>query len=96
MYVSEFLIPKPALEPNPDERERMLRELPPSAKLVYKALHESGALTSREISSETLLAPRTVRHALKRLRSQRLVNTRPSLRDCRTAYFFLGQNCQRV
>ena len=86
--------------PNPElsdtERERVLRVLPPSAKLVYKALSESGALTSKEISDNTLLAARTVRHALKRLRHYRLVNTRASLRDCRTAYFFLGQTCQRV
>lgn len=79
-----------------EEKERALRLLPPSAKLVYKALAESGAMTSKEISDETLLAPRTVRHALKRLRQYGLVNTRASLRDCRTAYFFLGQNCQRV
>lgn len=81
---------------DPAEQERVLRLLPPSAKLVYKALDESGALTSKEISDETLLAPRTVRHALKRLRQFGLVNTRASLRDCRTAYFYLGQNCQRV
>ncbi|MBW3583725.1 MAG: helix-turn-helix domain-containing protein [Euryarchaeota archaeon] len=78
------------------ERERALRNLPPSAKLVYKTLDANGALTSKEISDETLLAPRTVRHALKRLRQFGLVNTRASLRDCRTAYFYIGQDCQRV
>lgn len=79
-----------------EERERILRNLPPSAKLVYKTLDSNGALTSKEISDETLLAPRTVRHALKRLRQFGLVNTRASLRDCRTAYFFLGEECDRI
>lgn len=83
-------------EPTQEERDQALRRLPPSAKLVFKALTDRGAMTSKEISDETMLAPRTVRHALKRLRQFGLVNTRASLKDCRTAYFFVGQDCPRV
>ena len=73
-----------------------LRKLPPSAKLIYRALDQRGALTSRELSDETYLAPRTVRHALKRLRQFGLVQTRNSLRDSRTSYFYLGARCDRL
>lgn len=75
---------------------RAIKVLPPSAKLIYRALDERGALTSRELSNETYLAPRTVRHALKRLKQFGLVNTRNSLRDSRTSYFYLGERCERI
>jgi transcription initiation factor IIE alpha subunit len=96
MYETTPLYKQAPKELTHEEREHALRRLPPSAKLVYKALDDKGAMTSKEISEETMLAPRTVRHALKRLRHYGLVNTRASLRDCRTAYFFLGKNCNRV
>lgn len=95
MYETHLHQPTPT-EPTSEERDQALRRLPPSAKLVYKALSDRGAMTSKEISDETMLAPRTVRHALKRLRQFGLVNTRASLKDCRTAYFFVGKDCPRV
>jgi DNA-binding MarR family transcriptional regulator len=75
---------------------RVIKALPPSAKLIYRALDDRGALTSRELSDETYLAPRTVRHALKRLKNFGLVHTRNSLRDSRTSYFYLGERCERL
>ena len=86
--------PAPTGHPNPSPGP--IKTLPPSAKLVYRILGEHGALTSRELSDETFLAPRTVRHALKRLKAFGIVHTRNSLRDSRTSYFYLGEHCERV
>lgn len=92
----EYIQRPPQPRMTEEDRDRLLRDLPPSAKLVYKALRHGHAMTSKEISDETLLAARTVRHALKRLRQFALVNSRASLKDCRTAYFFVGDQCDRV
>jgi transcription initiation factor IIE alpha subunit len=46
----------------------------PSAKLVYRVLEESETpLTTQTLSERTLLAPRTTRYALRRLRETDLV-----------------------
>ncbi len=47
-------------------RERV-RELPPSAKLVYKVLEYNGSMTQKQIVEASMLSPRTVRYALERL-----------------------------
>jgi len=44
-----------------------LRDLPPSAKLVYKVLEYDGPLTQKGIVEESMLSARTVRYALERL-----------------------------
>lgn len=46
-----------------------LWDLPPSAKLVYKALEYDGEMTQRQIVEETRLSVRTVRYALNKLQS---------------------------
>lgn len=46
----------------------------PSAKLAYRVLDESDRpLTTQTVSERTLLAPRTTRYALRRLRETDLV-----------------------
>jgi len=57
------------------ERESPAPRLTPSALLVRKILEERGPLTASEIVSLTGLSPRTVRHALERLRSSGLVRS---------------------
>ena len=47
-------------------RERV-RDLPPSAKLVFKVLEYQGSLTQKQIAEASMLSPRTVRYALERL-----------------------------
>lgn len=55
-------------------RFEQLRAQSPSAKLVYRVLQESESpLTTRILSERTLLAPRTTRYALRRLRETDLV-----------------------
>jgi DNA-binding transcriptional ArsR family regulator len=70
--------------------------LPDSAKRVFDAVKAAGPLTHAELRERTDMPARTVRYALKRLRDEGFVDTRCSLRDCRTCYFFVHQKCVGV
>jgi transcription initiation factor IIE alpha subunit len=50
-----------------DINHEKLERLPPSAKLVFKALETKGQMTQKEIIRETILPSRTVRYAINRL-----------------------------
>lgn len=60
-----------------------LLSMPPSAKLLLKILEYEGALTQKELASETLLPDRTVRHALNHLLKMGYVKRKVSMRDAR-------------
>jgi len=64
-------------------------EMPPSAKLVAKALEYNGRLTQSGIAEETLLPPRTVRYALSRLEEAGVVESRFSFTDARKRIYEL-------
>ena len=64
-------------------------EMPPSAKLVAKALEYNGQLTQSGIAEETLLPPRTVRYALTRLEEADVVTSRFSFSDARKRLYRL-------
>jgi DNA-binding MarR family transcriptional regulator len=49
------------------DSEDVIRELPPSAKLVLKVLEYNGGLTQKQIVERSRLSQRTVRDALTRL-----------------------------
>lgn len=69
--------------PGPIDRDE-LEALPPAPTSVYRALleHETEMTTS-EIVDETILKTATVRHAVDRLRSEGLVETRWGSEDAR-------------
>jgi len=67
-----------------------VRELPPSAKLVAKALEYNDRLTQSQLAEETLLPPRTVRYALSRLEEVGVVDSRFSFADARKRVYTLG------
>lgn len=69
-------------------RER-LRDLPPSAKLVARTLHENAPLATRDIAERSLLSARTVRNAVNRLEEADLVEFHPGIRDARTQLYIL-------
>jgi len=71
-------------------REDRLRDLPPSAKLVYKVLEYDDALTQGQLTEETLLPARTVRYALTRLEEADLVAARFSFTDARKRIYSLA------
>jgi DNA-binding MarR family transcriptional regulator len=67
----------------------VLRDLPPSAKLVAKVLEYNDTLTQQELADETLLPPRTVRYALSRLEEEDAVESRFSFVDARKRIYAL-------
>jgi DNA-binding transcriptional ArsR family regulator len=68
-------------------------QLPESARTVFEAVKHEGPLTHADLRERTGLPPRTIRFAVKRLKEEALLDTRCSLRDCRTCYFFVSKNC---
>ena len=66
-----------------------VRDLPPSAKLVAKALEYNGQLTQNQLAEETLLPGRTVRYALNRLEEVGVVDGRFSFTDARKRVYSL-------
>lgn len=55
------------------EEPPALDDLPPSAKLVYKALEMEGSHTTTELEACTSLPRRTVRYAVDRLLEEDVV-----------------------
>lgn len=68
----------------------VVRELPPSAKLVVKVLEYNDTLSQGELAEETLLPPRTVRYALSRLEEEDVVDARFSFSDARKRLYSLA------
>ncbi|MDP3765128.1 MAG: hypothetical protein Q8R04_01315, partial [Nanoarchaeota archaeon] len=64
-----------------------IKNLPPSAKLIYKILSYEGDLTQKEIISATNLPERTVRYALELLLGKGLISHRPYLNDARQTVY---------
>jgi len=60
-----------------------IKNLPPSAKLIYKILSYEGSLTQKEIINNTFLPERTVRHALEILTKKNIIVKQPYLNDAR-------------
>jgi DNA-binding MarR family transcriptional regulator len=52
-------------------------------------LESSGLLTQKEIIHRTYLPPRTVRYALNRLRSEKVITERFCFRDARQSLYGL-------
>ena len=65
-------------------------DLPPSAKLVAKALEYTGSQTQSQLAEETLLPARTVRYALSRLEDVGVVDSRFSFADARKRVYTLA------
>ena len=63
------------------------KDLPPSAKLVFKILSYEGDLTQKEIINATGLPERTVRYALELLLRKGLITQSPYLNDARQTVY---------
>jgi DNA-binding MarR family transcriptional regulator len=68
----------------------MLNSLPPSARLVIKALESESQLTQKEIVQRTYLPARTVRYALTRLKKEKLLKERFHFQDARQSLYSLN------
>ncbi|ELY72143.1 ArsR family transcriptional regulator [Natrinema pellirubrum DSM 15624] len=64
----------------------------PSAKLVYKVLESEEELTQKELVEETLLASRTVRYALKRLKKIGIVEEDIYFADARQSLYKITES----
>jgi len=74
-----------------DTPQDAVRDLPPSAKLVYKALEYEGPMTQSQLAAETLLPSRTVRDALSRLEDIEAVEERIFVPDARKSTYVLAE-----
>lgn len=71
------------VDESPEERAARLRELPPSAKLVFTVLEAESPLTQSQIADRSRLSKRTTRHALSELDDAELVERRVFVPDAR-------------
>jgi len=81
--------PEPASSGSGQDSWEVVRDLPPSAKLVAKVLEYNESLTQSQLAEETLLPPRTVRYALSRLEDVDVVESRFSFADARKRIYTL-------
>jgi len=82
-YAIENKLKKRAVPLTPERT----KNLPPSAKLVYKILSYEGNLTQKELIRMSNLPERTVRYALELLLKQRLITQKPYLNDARQTVY---------
>lgn len=64
-----------------------LRNLPASAKLIYKILSQEGNMTQKELINASLLPERTARYALDILLKNGLITTQPHFADARQTVY---------
>ena len=64
-----------------------LKDLPASAKLLYKILQHEGSMTQKEIINNSLLPERTVRYALNILLKKGLITNQPHFKDARQTVY---------
>jgi len=70
--------------------------LPPSAKLVYKVLETGEPLTQKAIIEKTRLPPRTVRYAIRRLKTNAFLKERLSFMDARQSIYSISEPGQAI
>jgi DNA-binding MarR family transcriptional regulator len=70
--------------------EEQVRNLPPSAKLVYKVLEYEPEMTQSQLVNETRLSARTVRYALDELQSIDVVDQEIYFADARQRLYSLN------
>lgn len=71
-------------------------KLPGSAQRVFYAIRDNGPVTHANLREITGMPPRTIRFAVRRLKEEDFIDTRCSLKDCRTCYFFVSKRCVGV
>jgi DNA-binding MarR family transcriptional regulator len=74
-----------------DSLERDPTKWPGSARSVVNQIATAGPLTNKDLVECTGLARRTLGRTLQRLLEAGFVERKPSLRDTRRFYYFLGE-----
>ncbi|QFU81848.1 rhodanese-like domain-containing protein [Natronorubrum aibiense] len=77
-----------------NQTEAALEDLPPSSKFIYKTLEDSGPMTLKGLTEETMLSSRTARYGLDQLDEAGLIASSPALHDGRqTCYKLATDSC---
>ncbi|MHA1970202.1 MAG: MarR family transcriptional regulator [Candidatus Hodarchaeales archaeon] len=66
---------------------KLVGVMPPSVQKVYRALQNGKRMHVGDIESRTRYSPRTVRQALRQLKSARLITQVPDMMDMRRHYY---------
>jgi DNA-binding MarR family transcriptional regulator len=66
-----------------EANEETINDLPPSCKLVYFVLKQEGPMTQRTLADESMLSPRTVRYAIRRLEELDIITNQIHIKDAR-------------
>lgn len=82
-YAIESRLKKRTLKTNLDK----LKNMPASAKLIYKILTHEGNMTQKDLISASLLPDRTVRYALNILLKNSLITSQPHFTDARQTVY---------
>ena len=82
-YSVESKLKKRTLKINIDR----LKNMPASAKLVYKIFMHEGSMTQKELINASLLPERTVRYALDALLKNSLITSQPHFTDARQTVY---------
>jgi len=64
-----------------------LKDLPASAKLVYRILAHEGNMTQKDLIDTSLLPERTVRYALALLMNRGMIDNTPHFSDARQTVY---------
>lgn len=75
-------------------QKEAIKDLPPSAKLVFKALEYEGGLTQQKLAESTHLSTRTVRYATARLEENELITSRIHFADARQHIYSLAEGSE--
>ena len=67
--------------------KRIVGVMPPSVQKVYRTLQSGKRMHVGDIESRTNYSPRTVRQALRQLKSAQLITQIPDMYDMRRHYY---------
>ncbi|MBC7114497.1 MAG: hypothetical protein PWR13_603 [Archaeoglobi archaeon] len=75
-----------------DDVEKIIEEFPPSTKKIFEVLRSKGPMTQKDLINETSLSPRTVRHAIQRLKEKGLIIEKFYFKDARQRLYCPSKN----
>ncbi len=82
-YQLESKLRKRAIKLDTDK----LRDLPASAKLIYRILQDEGSMTQKDLINASLLPERTARYALNTLLKKGIITSQPHFSDARQTVY---------
>jgi DNA-binding transcriptional ArsR family regulator len=84
-WTANLRVPAEGIVASQEELDR----LPVSARTVFDTIVAEGPMSHSDLRRVTGMPQRTIGFALRRLRDEQMLDSRVSLHDCRTCYFFV-------